>query len=47
MSLDALLVTLDAVLGALPDTIDKQHPERLKTIWDVIGLVITARKLHK
>ncbi len=47
MSVDELLVTLDAVLDALPDTIDKQHPERLKTIRDVIGLIITARKLHK
>lgn len=47
MQLDALLVTLDAVLEALPDTIDKQHLERLRTIRDILGLIITARRLHR
>lgn len=46
MNLDALLTTLDAVLDALPDDIDQEHPERLKAIRDIVGLIITARKLH-
>lgn len=46
MNLDTLLVTIDAVLDALPDDIDKEHPERLKFIRDILGLVITVRKLH-
>ncbi|CUH96931.1 hypothetical protein P22_3045 [Propionispora sp. 2/2-37] len=46
MTLDVLLTTIDAVLEALPEDIDKEHPERLKIIRDILGLVITARKLH-
>ncbi|TCL38821.1 hypothetical protein EV210_103305 [Anaerospora hongkongensis] len=38
MNLDTLLVTIDAVLDALPDDIDKEHPERLKAVRDVLGL---------
>jgi len=48
MSLDDLLITLDAVLEALPNTVDKQHPERLKMIRDILGLVIVTRQqLHR
>lgn len=48
MSVDELLVTLDAVLDALPNTIDKQHPERLKMIRDILGLVmVTRQQLHR
>lgn len=46
MNIDTLLVTIDAVLDALPDDIDKEHPERLKAIRDVLGLIITVRKMH-
>lgn len=46
MNIDTLLVTIDAVLDALPDDIDKEHPERLKVIRDVLGLLIIVRKMH-
>ncbi|TCL38840.1 hypothetical protein EV210_103324 [Anaerospora hongkongensis] len=46
MNLDILLVTIDAVLDALPEDIDKEHPERLKFIRDILGLVLTVRKLN-
>lgn len=45
MNLEALLVTLDAVLDALPDDIDKEHPERLKLVRELVEILITARKV--
>lgn len=45
MNLDTLLVTLDAVLDALPDDIDKEHPERLKRVRELVEILIMARKV--
>lgn len=46
---DEWLVTLNAVLDALPDTVEQQqqHAERLKIIRDILGLVMVVRQLHR
>ncbi len=46
MTLNILLTTLDAVLAALPEDMDKEHQERLQLVRDLLGLVLTVRKLH-
>ena len=45
MTLNILLTTLDAVLAALPEDMDKEHQERLQLVRDLLGLVLTVRKL--
>jgi hypothetical protein len=47
MNVDEWLATLDAVLDALPDTVEQQHAERLKKIRDILGLVMVVRQLHR
>ncbi|MEN6620684.1 MAG: hypothetical protein ABFD50_03910 [Smithella sp.] len=44
MNLDAWLATIDAVLEALPDDMDKEHPERLKAARSLVQLIISLQK---
>lgn len=44
MNWDALLTTLDAVLEVLPDDMDKEHPERLKAVRNLIQLILLLRR---
>ena len=45
MTLAVLLTTLDTVLAVLPAEMDKEHRERLQLVRDLLGLVLTVRKL--
>jgi len=47
MSVDEWLATLDVVLDALPDTIEKEHAERLQMVRDILGVMIVVRQLHR
>jgi hypothetical protein len=47
MKADEWLVTVNAVLEALPDSFEKEHAERLQTIRDILGLVLLIQKMAR
>ncbi|WP_169717939.1 hypothetical protein SPSIL_033780 [Sporomusa silvacetica DSM 10669] len=47
MKMDEWLVTVNAVLEALPDSFEKEHADRLQTIRDILGLVLIIQKFNR
>lgn len=47
MKLDEWLATLNAVLDALPDSVEQQHAERLQQIRNLLSLVLLIRQLER
>jgi hypothetical protein len=47
MKPDEWLVTVNAVLEALPDSFEKEHADRLQTIRDILGLVLLIQKMAR
>ena len=47
MKAEEWLVTVNAVLEALPDSFEKEHGDRLQTIRDMLGLILLIQRMTR